>query len=524
MRVLILLASAVLLAGCSPPPALSPSPRAAPASLPATAPVPPLAASEAAPAVVDASWPALRREFRGAWVASVANIDWPSRPGLPVPQQQRELIALLDRAAEIGLNAIVLQVRPAADALYASPYEPWSEYLTGQMGRAPEPLYDPLEFAVAEAHRRGLELHAWFNPYRALHPSARSAVSADHISRTRPDLVRRYGTHLWMDPGEPDVQAHSIRVILDVVRRYDIDGVHIDDYFYPYRERDSRGRQIAFPDDPSWGRYLAAGGTLNRDDWRRGNVDQFVQHLYREIKEVKPWVRFGISPFGIWRPGNPPQIQGFDAYEQIYADARKWLVNGWLDYFTPQLYWPIAQTPQSYPVLLRWWTEQNPLGRHIWPGNYTSRAAGDGRWPDTEIVGQILVTRGQPGATGNIHFSMKALMEDSALAAALDSAVYRQPALPPAAPWLGGEPPERPELALERGPGSAGAVLRIRPGGTVEPTWWVVRIRSAEGWATRILPGSQHQYRVPVSGGEPVEIAVSGVDRVGNEGIVAVWR
>ncbi len=276
MRVLILLASAVLRAGCSPPPALSPSPQAAPASLPATAPVPPLTAPEAAPAAVDASWPALRREFRGAWVASVANIDWPSRPGLPVPQQQRELIALLDRAAEIGLNAIVLQVRPAADALYASPYEPWSEYLTGQMGRAPEPFYDPLEFAVAEAHRRGLELHAWFNPYRALHPSARSAVSADHISRTRPDLVRRYGTHLWMDPGEPDVQAHSIRVVLDVVRRYDIDGVHIDDYFYPYRERDAQGRQIAFPDDPSWARYLAAGGTLNRDDWRRGNVDQFV--------------------------------------------------------------------------------------------------------------------------------------------------------------------------------------------------------------------------------------------------------
>jgi uncharacterized lipoprotein YddW (UPF0748 family) len=190
--------------------------------------------------------PPVRREFRAAWIATVENIDWPSEPGLSTRQQQQELLEMLDRAVQLRLNGVILQVRPAADALYASPYEPWSEYLTGKMGRAPNPYYDPLEFAVNEAHRRGLELHAWFNPYRARHPSARSAPSRDHISVAHPELVKRYGSNLWMDPGEPSVRQQTIRVVLDVVKRYDIDGVHIDDYFYPYKEKDRRGNTIDF--------------------------------------------------------------------------------------------------------------------------------------------------------------------------------------------------------------------------------------------------------------------------------------
>jgi len=280
----------------------------------------------------------LPREFRGVWVASVGNIDWPSRPGLPVEQQQAELIRILDTAVALGLNAVIFQVRPAADALYVSPLEPWSEYLTGTMGQPPQPLYDPLEFAIREAHLRGLELHAWFNPYRARHPSGRSPISPDHLSRTRPDLVKRYGTHLWMDPGEPEVQDRTVEVIVDVVRRYDIDGVHIDDYFYPYQERNRSGRLIAFPDDESYRRYRAVGGDLPRDDWRRENVNTLVARLYREIKEAKRWVKFGISPFGIWRPGYPPSVQGLDAYGTFFAEARKWLANGCVDYFSPQLY------------------------------------------------------------------------------------------------------------------------------------------------------------------------------------------
>lgn len=468
--------------------------------------------------------PALAREFRAAWVATVANIDWPSSPGLTTGEQQAEMVRLLDHASALNLNAIILQVRPAGDALYPSEHEPWSEYLTGAMGRAPEPYYDPLEFAVEEAHRRGLELHVWFNPYRAGHPSMRSEVSADHLSRTRPDLVREYGRYLWMDPGEPEVREHTIRVIMDVVRRYDVDGVHFDDYFYPYAERAPDGGLLDFPDEPSWERYRSAGGDLSRDDWRRDNVDRLVRDLYREIKREKPWVRFGISPFGIWRPGHPEQIRGFDAYSGLYADARKWLVSGWVDYFTPQLYWPIAQTPQSYPVLLNWWAEQNVHRRHLWPGGIPSRVAGAGGagWPASEIVAQINVARGHPGASGYVHFSMRSLMrDDTGLAQALVAGPYAGPALPPPAPWISTAAPGRPRITLRRDAESDGLVVALEPVGEPGPNWWVVRARYESGWTTRIVPGWR---RTLVLDAGASAVAVSGVDRTGNEGPLATVR
>jgi uncharacterized lipoprotein YddW (UPF0748 family) len=459
------------------------------------------------------SMPPLEREFRGVWVASVSNIDWPSRRGLPVERQKAELIAILDRARELRLNAVILQVRPAGDALYASQLEPWSEYLTGTMGRAPEPFYDPLAFAIEEAHRRGLELHAWFNPYRAKHPSARSAASPDHISRTRPGLVREYGTHLWMDPGEPAVQEHSLRVILDVVRRYNIDGVHIDDYFYPYKERDKTGRIIDFPDQPSWNRYRAAGGTLSRDDWRRNNVDSFVERLYSEIKREKRWVRFGVSPFGIWRPGYPAQVRGLDAYTELYADARKWLVNGWLDYFAPQLYWPVAQHAQSYPVLLDWWVQQNRHGRHIWPGNFTSRVGPDRarNWPASELLEQIHLTRERAGATGNVHFSMRSLMGDPDGLSAQLAQMYREPAVVPASPWLGAAPPPAPHVALRSA--GAGAMLEITHDGA-SPWLLAVRTRNGSAWSTRLVPGHTRSMAL---GQVPDEVVVTAFDRLGAE-------
>ena len=225
-------------------------------------------------AQVDA--PAIPREFRGAWVASVANIDWPSRPGLSTWEQQAELIAILNRCVALNFNAVILQVRPAADALYDSPYEPWSAYLTGVEGRAPEPYYDPLTFAVAEAHKRGLELHAWFNPYRARYARPLSEAAKTHVSNTHPELVKRYGSFLWMDPGEPAVRRRALQIVLDVTKRYDIDGVHLDDYFYPYRERDSAGKEIDFPDSAVYARYRATGGRLERSDWRRNNVDRLI--------------------------------------------------------------------------------------------------------------------------------------------------------------------------------------------------------------------------------------------------------
>ena len=471
---------------------------------------------------IDLVPPAPPREFRGVWVATVANIDWPSRPGLPSAQQQAELIDLLDTAAHLKLNAVIFQVRPACDALYQSELEPWSEYLSGHMGQAPEPFYDPLALAVAEAHRRGLELHAWFNPYRVRHASAQSAIAPAHISRTHPALVKSYGQSLWLDPGEPAVQDYSLNVILDVVRRYDIDGVHIDDYFYPYKEKDAAGANMEFPDATSWGHYVAGGGHLSRDDWRRANVNTFVERLYRAIKAEKSWVKFGISPFGIWRPGHPAPIRGLDAYEELYADARHWLLNGWADYFAPQLYWKIEAPEQSYPLLLRWWIEQNTHARHIWPGSYTSRIGEEslGSWTPAEIVDQVEVARAQPGASGHIHFSMKALRrDDTGLATALAQDVYAQPALVPASPWLSNSRPAQPMLDIDQR-GRQSELTWLPPEG--EEVWlWVLQWQVDGVWETDVLPGWQSHISLD-KGVRRARIAVCAVDRCGNMGSPAV--
>lgn len=485
------------------------------------APVPGLDA--ASPVVVEAPpAPEVQREFRGVWVATVDNIDWPSRPGLSTAEQQAELRAIFDRAALLNLNAVVLQVRPTADAFYVSPYEPWSAYLTGQQGQAPEPFYDPLAFAVEEAHRRGLELHAWFNPYRAFHPSAQGELSDKHISRTHPEVVHAYGDLLWMDPSEPIVVEHSLRVILDVVGRYDIDGVHLDDYFYPYPIDDENDEHVPFPDSTSWMRAVAAGNTLTRDDWRRQSVDRFVEELYRRVKAIKPWVKVGISPFGIWRPGHPEGIEGFDAYAEIYADARKWQQAGWVDYFTPQLYWRDGG-PQSYSALLDWWSEQNVADRHLWPGNYASRIGftGNGRWEPDEIVEQVQITRARPGATGNVHFSMKVLRDTtSVLGQELAATVYGVPALVPASPWLGATAPAAPSLAVER---AAGRVAVALTPGDEEPVWlWAMRTRRGADWSVDLVPGWKLTHVLAEgTAAPPDEVVVAAVDRLGNEGPTA---
>jgi uncharacterized lipoprotein YddW (UPF0748 family) len=457
--------------------------------------------------------PPVPREFRGVWVATVDNIDWPSKPGLPVEKQKEEMLRILDRSRELNLNAIVFQVRPAGDALYASELEPWSAYLTGEQGKAPEPFYDPLAFAVEEAHARGLELHVWFNPYRARHPSEKGPFGKTHLSQTHPDLVKKYGKYLWMDPGEKAVQDHSLAVVADVVKRYDVDGIHLDDYFYPYKEKDEAGNILDFPDEPSYARYREAGGTLAKDDWRRENVDTFIRRMYEETKAAKPWVKVGIAPFGIWRPGNPPQIQGFDPYAELYADSRKWLQEGWCDYFTPQLYWPVGQTAQDYPTLQKWWIEQNTVGRHIWPGLFTSRVGDSSRnWEASVIAKQIEASRAQPGATGNIHFSMKAILQERPGLVETLKTLYAEPALVPASPWIDDMPPAKP-VATAKG----GRASWQRQGGE-PPFVWVVRTRSGDKWATRIVAGGEDG--VEVAGAAAV--AVSAVDRAGNESEAAV--
>ncbi len=488
------------------------------------------------------SAPSIQREFRGAWVASVANIDWPSKPGLSSWEQQAELIAILNRAVSLNLNAIVLQVRPAADALYDSPYEPWSAYLTGLEGRAPEPYYDPLTFAVDEAHKRGLELHAWFNPYRARHASARGPQARTHLNATHPELVRAYGRYQWMDPGEPAVRAQTLRVMLDVVRRYDVDGIHLDDYFYPYAEIGPDSAEIPFPDSASYARYVRGGGTLARNDWRRENVNMLIRDIYRRTKALKPWVKVGISPFGIWRPGTPPEIAGFDAYDRLYADSRKWLREGWIDYFVPQLYWPIAQTAQSYPTLLHWWMGENVKNRHVWPGHNASRAAGTAWLPD-ELLEQVRLTRAA-NAGGDVYFSMRALMpangvrRDSvlvgvatqppvqanaaALADRLHTQLYAEPALIPASPWLSKTRPARPAVSIRPDSATTDMVVRLTPGDGKRVAWWTVRVLSNDAWHTWILPGAQRRLAIPASApaGGPVRALVTAVDRYGTESVV----
>jgi uncharacterized lipoprotein YddW (UPF0748 family) len=468
------------------------------------------------------SLPAVPREFRGVWVATVDNIDWPSRPGLPADSQRAELVAILDRAVQLNLNAIVLQVRPAADALYPSQLEPWSEYLTGQAGAPPSPAYDPLRFAVDESHRRGLELHAWFNPYRARHPSAETEFSADHISKARPQLVRRYGRHLWMDPGEPEVRAHTLAVVLDVVRRYDVDGVHLDDYFFPYPETDSAGRNLDFPDEPSWQRYVAGGGTLSRADWRRENVNTLVRELYEGIHREKPWVKFGISPFGFWKPNFPTGTgTAFSQHDQLYADARKWIREGWVDYYTPQLYWAISRPDLPYPVLLRWWIDQNVHDRHMWPGNFTSRVPRE--WRAEEVTDQVWVTRGMLGATGNVHFSMKAFMQNpDSLNERLLRGPYRNRALVPATPWLGGRILDSPRVSVTTGAAWPRYPVRIEPAAGAEPMWWIVRVRRGTAWSVDVIPGAQRTYDIeasPAGQPPPSVVIVTPVDRLGTEGL-----
>lgn len=389
--------------------------------------------------------PFVMREFRAAWIATVANINWPSKPGLSTKEQQREALVLLDFLQKHNYNAVIFQVRPQADALYESDLEPWSFFLTGEEGKAPDPYYDPLNFWIEAAHDRGLELHAWLNPYRAQHLSA-GEISDKSIIKTHPELVVKLKDgQYWMDPSKEGTQEHSTAVVMDIVKRYDVDGIHFDDYFYPY---DSYNDGEDFPDDKSWAVYQESGGELSRGDWRRESVNTFIQNLYKKIKDEKPHVKFGLSPFGIWRPGYPESIAGYDQYNKLFADAKLWLNEGWIDYFTPQLYWKTNQVPQSFPVLLGWWSSENTKNRHLWPGMNVG-LGGDEKNSD-EVINQIMITRGMlPDSKGAVHWSIGSLLKYPDLSKALIEGPYKKNALVPASPWLNKLIPDAPVVVAE---------------------------------------------------------------------------
>lgn len=465
--------------------------------------------------------PAITREFRGMWIATVANIDWPASAGLSVVAQHAGFAQLMDAAERTGLNAVVLQVRAAGDAMYASSLEPWSKSLSGTQGN--DPGYDPLAFALQEAHLRGLELHAWFNPFRAGNLSDTLTLAALHFARQRPDLVRRYCTQLWFDPGEREVQDHAIAVIRDVVQRYGVDAVQIDDYFYPYPNASCPG--LDFPDSSTYARFLTGGGSLGRAEWRRDNVNRFVERLYTEVRAASATVRVGISPFGIWRPGNPAGIVGLDAYTSIYADSRLWLQRGWLDYFAPQLYWSIASTGQSFPSLLGWWMQQNTQRRHLWPGLASYRVVdGTGSaFTSSEIPAQVGLVRQQSvqtgGASGTILYNASSVRSDrGGFATALGGGLYLQRALPPATTWLDATAPAAPTITAS----ASGGQLRVNVTGDADAYWWLVRWRSAGVWSQRVVPAGLRSLSIAATAVEGV--AVAAVDRVGNASADAVWQ
>lgn len=370
-----------------------------------------------------------QQEFRAVWIATVDNIDWPSRKALPVDSQKAEFIRLLDLHKTNGMNAVIMQVRPATDAFYPSPYEPWSEWLSGVQGKPPSPYYDPLEFMITETHKRGMEFHAWCNPYRADFNIGKASIAPSHVTRIHPEWFLDYGGKKYFDPGNKMAQAFVEEVIRDMTERYKVDAIHFDDYFYPYRIAN-----VEFPDSVSYKQY---GSSLPKDDWRRSNVDSIIVALSRTIKQTKPWVKFGISPFGVWRNKNKDPMgsntnAGQTNYDDLYADILLWLRNGWIDYVAPQLYWEFGHKAAPYEVLIDWWSKHT-YGKHCYIGLGIYRAGSNDAWKDSTLIPrQIELLRNTPNVQGMIFFSSKTFIKNpNGWNDSLRLKYFKEPALVP---------------------------------------------------------------------------------------------
>ncbi len=456
--------------------------------------------------------PEIKREFRAVWIASVANINWPSKNNLSVDQQKQEAIQMLDMLVDLNFNAVILQVRPSADALYKSPHEPWSYFLTGQIGLAPYPEYDPLQFWIEECHKRGLEFHAWLNPFRAHHSNG-GAISSESMVRKSPaNVVKLKNGMYWFDPADDRTQEQASKVIKDIISRYDVDGIHLDDYFYPYAEYNG-GKD--FPDYKTWSVYQQSGGTLSRAGWRRANVNKFVKRIYDEIKAQKNDVKFGISPFGIWKPGFPAGIKGSSQYDELYADAKLWLNQGWIDYFTPQLYWPVDSAGQSFPLLLQWWSDENTKGRHLWPGLNTVAVKSPNR--ATEIAREIEVTRQiLKKNAGEVHYSIAGITNSYEMHQELKTNSYKEKALIPETTWLTSK--ELPELNVIWKKQSNN--ISINWNKQTEALSYVIYLKYGNNWQTEILsPEIINKNVASESNGKKLStVVVRSVNKLGKLG------
>jgi uncharacterized lipoprotein YddW (UPF0748 family) len=377
-------------------------------------------------------------EFRGVWIATVDNIDWPRKGQFNVDSQKLEYTRQLDLHQQNGMNAVIVQVRPATDAFYPSPYEPWSQWLTGTQGKPPVPFYDPLQFTIDEAHKRGFEYHAWCNPYRANFSVGKASIAPNHITKLHPEWFLQYGSTLYFDPGNKEGQAWVVNVMKDMVSRYDIDALHMDDYFYPYR---IAGKE--FPDQASYAKY---GNGMNKEDWRRSNVDSIIYKLSIAIKQIKPWVKFGISPFGVWRnkdkdPEGSATRAGQTNYDDLYADILLWMRNGWIDYVAPQIYWEFTQPNAPFQPILDWWNAHT-YGRQCYIGLGLYRAGSSVAWRDkTLIPRQIDSLRSKENVQGAIYFSSTSFDKNpNGWNDSLRNNYYREPALIPPMDWLPKKP------------------------------------------------------------------------------------
>ncbi|MBV4357764.1 glycoside hydrolase family 10 protein [Pinibacter aurantiacus] len=373
-------------------------------------------------------------EFRAAWIATVDNIDWPNKGEYNTANQRQQFIDLLEMHKRNGLNAVVVQIRPSADAFYPSSFEPWSQWLTGTQGKPPVPYYDPLQFMIAETHKRGMAFHAWCNPYRAEFLIGKSSIAQTHITKVHPEWFLPYGDKRYFDPGNKEVQKFVTEVIRDVVSRYAVDGIHFDDYFYPYR---IAGKE--FPDNASYAKY---GNGMSKDDWRRSNVDSIIVSLNKAIKETNPACVFGISPFGVWRnkdkdPEGSETKAGQTNYDDLYADILLWLKEGWIDYVAPQLYWEIGFKVADYTVLLDWWSKHT-YGKHCYIGLGVYRANTNAAWRDkTQLPRQIEMLRNTPNVQGMIFFSSKSFVNNpNGWSDSLRLNYFKDPAPLPTMDWI----------------------------------------------------------------------------------------
>ena len=456
-----------------------------------------------------------KRQLRGVWIATVRNIDWPSESGLSADEQRDELVAQLDRAAELGLNAVFFHVRPTADAVYRSEREPWARYLTGRQGG--DPGYDPLEFAVDQAHARGLELHAWFNPYRVGWQEADiDHLVDDHPVRRNPDWMITYDDQGYLDPGNPEARAWVVDVVADVVDRYDIDGVHFDDYFYPYPAEGE-----TFDDDASWRAH--GDGFADRAAWRRDNVNQLIRDVHERVEQTKPWVRFGVSPFGIWRnrSSDPSgsDTSGLQSYDALNADTRTWIREGWIDYVVPQLYWPQGFATADYAELAPWWAEEVAgTGVDLYIGQAAYRVGEDG-WQGADALSrQLDLNTAHPEITGDVYFSMKDL--DGRARQAVERVAadhYARPALPPTADDARGAPAPVGGLTAEA---DAEGVTLSWEGGADDRMYAVYRVPADADLCAladaehlvAVLGGGQRTHRDAYEGSEAVRYHVTALD------------